>query len=335
VGESGTGKELVARAIYKHSRRADKPFLAINCAAIPESLLESELFGHEKGAFTGADRQRIGKFEQANGGTIFLDEIGDMAPLTQSKILRLLQEQKFERVGGNQTITTDVRIIAATHRPLERLAAANQFRSDLYYRLSVFGVYLPALREHLEDLPLLVEHFLRRFSREMGKEVYRATPEVLDLLRRHPWPGNIRELQSTLKQALLRTKGSVLLPEFLPVSLTQDQAPDPASAAESMPYPALDRFVLDRIDAGSDNVYAEIQQLTDERLLSLVLEYTGGNQLRAARILGITRGKLRAKLRALGIHADRTIRSTNGHVNANGNNSSNGDDQAQAVRAQG
>src|SRR5437588_11076247 len=220
LGESGTGKELVARAIYQHSRRADKPFLAINCAAIPEALLESELFGHEKGAFTGADRKRIGKFEQCNGGTLFLDEIGDMTPLTQTKVLRALQDQHFERVGGNETIRTDVRLIAATNRDLKGLAAAGQFRSDLYYRLSVFTIPLPPLRERAEDLPLLVEHFLKRFGRDLGKAVDRASPETLELLRQYPWPGNLRELQSVLKEALLRASGPVLVPEFLPVSFS-------------------------------------------------------------------------------------------------------------------
>src|SRR5262245_13550006 len=193
TGESGTGKELVARAIHTHSRRADRPFLAINCAAIPETLLESELFGHERGAFTGAERQRVGKFEQCSGGTLFLDEIGDMSPLTQAKILRVLQDQQFERVGGNEVIRTDVRVIAATNRNLERMAEACQFRGDLYYRLNVFAIHLPPLRERREDLPLLVRHFLRKFSRELGKEVTRAAPEVLDVLMGHSWPGNLRE----------------------------------------------------------------------------------------------------------------------------------------------
>ena len=185
LGESGTGKELVARAIYHHSRRAAAPFLAINCAAIPETLLESELFGHEKGAFTGAERKRIGKFEQCSGGTLFLDEIGDMTPLTQAKILRVLQEQQFERVGGNETIQTNVRVIAATNRDLEHLIAAGQFRSDLYYRLSVFPIVLPPLRERGDDLPLLVDHFLKQLGPELGKEVQEVAPETLDLLRQY------------------------------------------------------------------------------------------------------------------------------------------------------
>jgi len=183
-GESGTGKELVARALYHHSNRCGGPFMAVNSAAIPESLLESELFGHEKGSFTGADRRRIGKFEQCNGGTLFLDEIGDMSPTLQSKMLRVLQEQRFERVGGNETITTDVRVIAATNRDLEKMVAAGGFRHDLYYRLNGYTIRLPALRDRGEDLVLLVDHFLSRANRELAKDVRGVSPEALDLLQR-------------------------------------------------------------------------------------------------------------------------------------------------------
>src|SRR5947199_9764649 len=193
TGESGTGKELVARAIYQHGPRAQAPFLALNCAAIPEQLLESEVFGHEKGAFTGADRRRIGKFEQVNGGTLFLDEIGDMPLALQAKVLRLLQEQAFERVGGNETIRTDVRMIAATHRNLKALSDEGTFRPDLYHRLSVFTIHLPPLRERGDDLPMLVQHYVRRFSRELGREVREVDPEALERLRDQSWPGNIRE----------------------------------------------------------------------------------------------------------------------------------------------
>src|SRR5882672_6200701 len=216
TGESGTGKELVARAIYQHGPRAKAPFLALNCAAIPENLLESELFGHEKGAFTGADRRRIGKFEQCNGGTLFLDEIGDMPLALQAKILRLLQEQAFERVGGNETVRTDVRLICATHRDLKTWSADGRFRDDMYYRLGVFTIHLPPLRERGDDLPVLVGHFLRRFSRELGREVGEVAPEALERLRAYSWPGNIRELQSVLEQALLRASGPLLVPAFLP-----------------------------------------------------------------------------------------------------------------------
>ena len=173
TGESGTGKELVARAIYQHGPRAKAPFLALNCAAIPENLLESELFGHEKGAFTGAERRRIGKFEQCHGGTLFLDEVGDMSLATQAKVLRLLQDQSFERVGGNETVRTDVRLIAATHRDLDAWSRQGRYRPDLYYRLGVFTIHLPSLRERGDDVPMLVQHYLRRFSRELGREIRR------------------------------------------------------------------------------------------------------------------------------------------------------------------
>src|SRR5271163_2680146 len=234
TGESGTGKELVARAIYQHGPRAKAPFLALNCAAIPEQLLESELFGHEKGAFTGADRRRIGKFEQCHGGTLFLDEIGDMPLALQAKILRLLQEQEFERVGGNETIRTDVRIIAATHRDLKTWSTEGKFRPDLYYRLGVFSISLPPLRERGDDLPMLVQHYLRRFSRELGREACQIAPEALKRLCDYSWPGNIRELQSVLKQALLQASGPVLLPAFLPKPLggTGGTALPAAPAAE-------------------------------------------------------------------------------------------------------
>jgi two-component system nitrogen regulation response regulator GlnG len=247
LGESGTGKELVARAIYQHGRRAGGPFLAINCAAIPENLLESELFGHEKGAFTGADRKRIGKFEQCSGGTLFLDEIGDMTPLTQSKVLRVLQDRKFERVGGNETIKTDVRVIAATNRDLEAATAAGRFRADLYYRLSVFTIRLPPLRERTEDIPLLTAHFIRKFGAELNRPVRSAAPEAVEILKHYPWPGNVRELQSVIKQALIKAKGPVLIPEFLPDGVrSAPQVPVPvggdgspaAATAPAAPVPA-------------------------------------------------------------------------------------------------
>src|SRR6516165_9063780 len=214
TGESGTGKELVARAIYQHGPRAKAPFLALNCAAIPEALLESELFGHEKGSFTGAERRRIGRFEQANGGTLLLDEVGDMPLPAQAKVLRVLQEQAFERVGGSETIRTDVRLIAATHRNLRAWSDEGKFRLDLYYRLGVFTIHLPPLRERGDDLPLLVQFYLRRGSRELGREVCDVAPEALERLCGYSWPGNVRELQSVLKQALLRAHGPVLLPDF-------------------------------------------------------------------------------------------------------------------------
>src|SRR5438094_1818233 len=304
TGESGTGKELVARAIYQHGPRARAPFLALNCAAIPEQLLESELFGHEKGAFTGADRRRIGKFEQCNGGTIFLDEVGDMPLALQAKILRVLEEQAFERVGGNETVRTDVRLIAATHRDLTAWSAEGKFRPDLYYRLGVFTIHLPPLRERADDLPLLVEHYLRRFSRELGREVREVAPEALERLRGYAWPGNIRELQSVLKQALLRASGSVLLPAFLPElpgGPGQTAAPSPGHDLD------LEAFIQRRLVPECSDLYAETHKQVDRLLLSRVLEYTGGNQHQAARLLGIARQTLRLKLRELGLHVTHAV----------------------------
>jgi two-component system nitrogen regulation response regulator GlnG len=296
---------LVARAIYQHGRRAKAPFLALNCAAIPEPLLESELFGHEKGAFTGADRKRIGKFEQVNGGTLFLDEIGDMPLALQAKMLRLLQEQTFERVGGNETVQTDVRLIAATHRDLPAWSAEGKFRPDLYYRLGVFTIHLPPLRERGEDLPHLVRHYLRRSSRELGREVQEAAPEALERLRGYAWPGNIRELQSVLKQALLRASGPVLLPSFLPElsGETCGPAAGPASEGEL----DLGAYIRQRFGPDARDLYADVHGQLDRFFLPLVLEYTQGSQVQAARLLGIARQTLRQKLRELGLHVARTI----------------------------
>jgi two-component system nitrogen regulation response regulator GlnG len=305
TGESGTGKELAARAIYRHGPRAHAPFVALNGAAIPEALLESELFGHEKGAFTGADRRRIGKFEQVSGGTLFLDEVGDMPPALQAKILRLLQEQTFERVGGNETIHTDVRLIAATHRDLKAWSGDGRFRPDLYYRLGVFTIPLPPLRERGDDLPLLVRHYLRRFSSELGREVREVAPEALERLRGYPWPGNVRELQSVLKQALLRAHGPVLLPDFLPELREAPREPAPAAPAERRLDP--EAFIRDRLGPDSRDLYADSHREVDRLLLPRVLEYTGGNQHRAACLLGIARRTLRTKLRDLGLRVARAV----------------------------
>jgi two-component system nitrogen regulation response regulator GlnG len=305
TGESGTGKELIARAIYQHGPRAKAPFLALNCAAIPENLLESELFGHEKGAFTGADRRRIGKFEQVSGGTLFLDEVGDMPLALQAKVLRVLQEQAFERVGGNETVRTDVRLIAATHRDLKTWSEQGKFRPDLYYRLNVFTIHLPPLRERGEDLPLLVRHYLRCSSRELGREMQEVAPEALVRLRGYSWPGNVRELQSVLKQAILQARGPVLLPEFLP-ELSEAHG---VAAAVAPPPGGFDpeAFIRHRLGPDARDLYAETHRELDRLLLSRVLEYTGGNQLRSALLLGIARRTLRAKLQDVGLHVTQSV----------------------------
>jgi two-component system nitrogen regulation response regulator GlnG len=307
TGESGTGKELVARAIYQHSARSKAPFLALNCAAIPESLLESELFGHEKGAFTGAERRRVGKFEQCGGGTILLDEIGDMPLALQAKILRLLQEQSFERLGGNETIRTDVRLIASTHRDLKARSAEEKFRADLYYRLGVFTIHLPPLRERGEDLSMLAEHFVRRFGRELGRDVREIAPEAMEKLRRHPWPGNIRELQSVLKQALLNASGRVLIPAFLPDLSGRPEEPGPE--ARPIDTFGLESFIQERLSAGSTDLHAEAHNQLDRLLLRRLLEHAHGNHRQAARFLGISRQTLRVKLRALGLHVMHLVES--------------------------
>jgi two-component system nitrogen regulation response regulator GlnG len=306
-GESGTGKELVARAVYQHSNRAEGPFLVVNCAAIPETLLESELFGHERGAFTGADRRRIGKFEQCHGGTLFLDEIGDMPLSLQSKILRVLQDQRFERLGGNQTIATDVRIIAATNRDLEGMVAQGSFRSDLYYRLNIYTIVLPPLRARREDLPLLIDHFLRRVNRELDKQVRGVAPEAMDRLERYAWPGNVRELQSVLKRAVLQTAGPVLLADFLPDNL-RDGGPETRAAS---PGSVTDwEQLVDRgCREGTDRLYDEAVALAERQVITRVLRRTAGNQVRAAKILGITRTTLRSKMRQHGISLERVVQT--------------------------
>src|SRR5262245_22100666 len=236
TGESGTGKELVARAIYHHSNRSQQSFLAVNCAAIPEQLLESELFGHERGSFTGATTQRIGKFEQCNRGTIFLDEIGDMTPATQTKILRVLQSGTFERVGGNQPIKVDVRIIAATNRPLEQAVAKGQFREDLFYRLNVVRVQVPALRERREDIRLLVNYFLKKFAKDQQHAPKSVGPGVIKLLEQYHWPGNVRELENVIRRALVVAKGDAILVSDLPPEVTGDASSGAIVASvESVP----------------------------------------------------------------------------------------------------
>jgi len=311
LGESGTGKELVARALYHHSRRASKPFLAINCAAIPENLLESELFGHEQGAFTGAARRRIGKFEQCDGGTLFLDEIGDMAPALQAKMLRLLQDQQFERVGGNETLHTNVRILTATNQDLEKLVNEGRFRKDLYYRLRGVTIRVPPLRERPYDIGELAHYFLFRFNRELSTDYRGLDPALLKLFENSVWPGNVRELQGTLRQAMLQGAGHILMPEFLPSDFP---LPAGAAAVADIAAPASDsqgESVADVVEGlltqGALNLHARTLEAVERVLIPRVLKHTQGHQAHAAEILGLSRGTLRQKLKNLGFSIDKVF----------------------------
>ncbi|MBL6764978.1 MAG: sigma-54-dependent Fis family transcriptional regulator [Verrucomicrobiae bacterium] len=308
TGESGTGKELVARAIYSHSLRGDKTFVAINCAAIPENLLESELFGHEKGAFTGANTQRVGKFEQCNGGTIFLDEIGDMTLPTQTKILRVLQSGTFERVGGNEPVRVDVRVIAATNKPLEEAVAAKEFREDLFYRLNVVRLRLPPLRERASDIPLLVNYFLRKFAKDLGKPVSSIQTEALAALSAHGWPGNVRELENVMQRAFVVCKGEALLLSDLPPEITKREARPTEAPGKPLPEagaPVVDsdieglaRALFQHARADSD---LKIIPTVERELIICALRETGGNQVQAAKLLGITRATLRKRVEKFGV----------------------------------
>jgi two-component system nitrogen regulation response regulator GlnG len=308
LGESGTGKELVARALYHHSRRADRPFLAINCAALPETLLESELFGHEQGAFTGAVRRRIGKFEQCDGGTLFLDEIGDMTPALQAKMLRVLQEQRFERLGSNETLQTQVRVLAATNHDLEKLAEEGRFRKDLYYRLKVITIHVPPLRAHLDDVPELAHYFLYRYDRELGLDLRAFAPEALELLQNYPWPGNVRELQSAIKQAMLNASGHILVPEFLPDELRGEmrQLHPEVPAGSRQPFD-LNGLIESLVESGQGNLHQTVIDAVERVLLPRVLQHTRGHQTQASQLLGLNRATLRHKLRSLGLAVDKTV----------------------------
>jgi two-component system response regulator AtoC len=282
VGESGTGKEIVARAIHRQGPRRDQPFVAINPAAIPETLIESELFGHEKGAFTGAHQRKIGKFEMAAGGTLFLDEIGTLKPELQVKLLRVLQEREIERVGGTQVVRADVRILAATNSDLRRAVATGTFREDLYYRLNVVRIPLPPLRERREDIPHLVEHFVRRYNHQFSKRIEGISPEALAVLDRYSWPGNVRELQNIVERSVALVDGGIIGPSDLPVDLFLPDLRDSVRHAETLP----------------------LREATDEferQIVTRVLQRVRWNQSEAARILGLHRNVLKAKLARWGL----------------------------------
>jgi two-component system response regulator AtoC len=291
-GESGVGKGLVAQAIYHHSLRKDRPFLSVNCAAIPETLLESELFGYEKGAFTGADKRRIGKFEQASGGSIFLDEIGDMSLASQAKILRLIQDGEFERLGSNQTQKVDVRLIAATNRILEQLMKEGRFREDLYYRLKIITIDIPPLRERKEDISELVQHFLEQRSSSKGL----ITEGALEKLKNYPWPGNIRELENTIQRALILSKGTVITDAHIVFDTESHAAPEDIGELEPQLERHLEVLFKHIVKNSGQNVHSDIFDRIERFLIKRALEETGNNQVQAARLLGISRNTLRHRI---------------------------------------
>ena len=307
TGESGTGKELIARAIYHHSKRSEKPFLTINCAAIPENLLESELFGHERGAFTGATNQRIGKFEQCNGGTLFLDEIGDMTPATQTKILRVLQSGTLERVGGNQPVKVDVRIIAATNKPLEQAVADRQFREDLFYRLNVVRLHVPPLRERRADIPLLVDYFLQKFAQKNKQAIKALTAEALRALEAYEWPGNVRELENVVHRALVVSKNEAILTGDLPPEISKQSKMENRETITAAP--ALAPSQTDDIGMIAQTLFhlarrdpkLKVIPFLEREMVIHALKETKGNQVQAAKILGITRATLRKRIEKFGI----------------------------------
>lgn len=310
TGDSGTGKELVAREIWKHSNRHEGPFIAVNCAAIPEQLLESELFGHERGAFTGAVNQRIGKFEQCNGGVIFLDEIGEMTPATQTKLLRVLQEQKFERVGGNVSIKVAARIIAATNKDLKEAVTGGSFREDLYYRLHGVGIHMPPLKERQQDIPLLVKYFLHKLATGNPPQPKSIAANAMKALEDYHWPGNVRELQSILRRVYVVSQGDVILFKDLPSEITGG-APGPARSGHAT------------ADAGSSDIVSLARQLfawarrdpkmkvipaVERELVIQALKEAGGNQVHAAKLLGVTRATLRKRIEKFQIERELSIK---------------------------
>ncbi|MCB0264720.1 MAG: sigma-54-dependent Fis family transcriptional regulator [Calditrichaeota bacterium] len=292
-GESGTGKELVARAIYHHSRRSEKPFLEVNCAALPESLLESELFGYEKGAFTGANERKIGKFEQVKGGTLFLDEIGEMSLMTQAKVLRVIQYGDFTRVGGNEIVRSDVRLIVATNRILEEAIKQGKFREDLYYRLNVITIAIPPLRERREDVSDLVQYFIKKYSKEANKNIRGIDKKALKELVEYPWPGNVRQLENCIRRAVVLSKGFTISPEDLELETEFETTVEKQDVWEVLEK-LLDEVIANRSDA-------QLWPVMEQLLIEKVLKKTRGNQVQAARILGIHRNTLRNRIERYGL----------------------------------
>jgi two-component system nitrogen regulation response regulator GlnG len=299
-GESGTGKELVAQALHKHSPRADKPFIAINTAAIPKDLLESELFGHEKGAFTGAQNARKGRFEQADGGTLFLDEIGDMPSELQTRLLRVLQDGTFYRVGGHSPIKVDVRIIAATHQDLEKRVEEKLFREDLFHRLNVIRIHVPALRERSEDIPLLARHFLNHAAKELNVETKMLSPETEGYISRLSWPGNVRQLENTCRWLTVMSAGQVINIEDLPPELQEDRAEQTANGDW---LEVLRRWVERQLAQGDTGILEQATPQFERVMIETALKKSGGRRQDAARLLGWGRNTLTRKIKELGMEA--------------------------------
>ena len=302
-GETGTGKELIARAIYQHSDRARAPFIAINCAAIPETLLESELFGHERGAFTGAEMRRIGRFEQADHGTIFLDEIGDMTPGTQIKLLRVLQEKSLQRLGGKETVSVDVRVLAATHRDLEQAIRNRQFREDLYYRLSVVVISLPPLRERKEDIPELAKFFLRKYAAELGTENPSIHAEAMEFLIAENWPGNVRELENVVRKMLLQAQGYTINAEHVRAALARTAPPSEVGEQTLREY--VDTLLAAAQRGDLKDAHARLLQAAEKEIFSRAIDLAHGNQAKASRWVGVSRLTMREKLIQFGLHPGR------------------------------
>jgi DNA-binding NtrC family response regulator len=299
-GETGTGKELIARALYQHSDRANAPFITINCAAIPETLLESELFGHERGAFTGADARRIGRFEQADHGTIFLDESGDMTLGTQVKLLRVLQDKTLQRLGGKETLSVDVRVIAATHRDLEAAIRDKEFREDLYYRLNVVMIWLPPLRQRREDIPDLVRYFLAKHGPDLGNPSPSIHSEAVDFLQAQSWPGNVRELENVIRKALLAAQEYTINLDHVRAALSKNSETGYSAARPFAEY--IDDVLAAARREELSNAHAQVIETAERELIARAIQQAHGNQAKAARWLGITRITMRAKLIQFGLH---------------------------------
>jgi len=312
-GETGTGKELVAQAIYQHSHRADKPFIEVNCVAIPENLLESELFGHEAGAFTDAKTRRIGRFEQANQGTIFLDEIGDMSASTQAKLLRVLQNRTIQRLGGKEPIPVDVRVLAATHRNLEAAIQEEEFRQDLYHRLNEAVIKLPPLRDRVEDIPLLVEFFIRNYAAELGSNSpSMPIADAMEYLTHQTWPGNVRELRNVVRKALLLSRGYTISRETIERAVAQGELPRPAANQSISGY--ISELLL-RAKAGElENLQLQVTDAIERELYTQAFRLADGDQTLARAWLGISRPTLSAKLLKYGLHpSQKEVESLDGN----------------------